>query len=312
MKYVCITEATVGAAATVLHGIEALSSESLTCPAVLLDGDTLYTVDILTLFRDTLKAPEFMELTHSSGGAVLVFDDDRPDDSPYSYVKIDSQHNTIKQIQEKSKAGMSGQACSGCYYFNHTLTLKTQIKSALKLFLQDTGVSALPKELYTSTIIANMLKLGGCFKPIKLQTTEFNVLGTPTQLKSFLTSSKHVHDQSKKRFCFDLDNTLVSSPTVPGDYCTCKPIHQVIVYLRKLHANGHYIIIHTARRMRTHEGNIGRVVADVGAITFQQLRDLAIPYDELIFGKPFADFYIDDKAVLPFVDELHKETGVLP
>ena len=312
VKYICITETTVGAAATVQHGIEALSTERLTCPVVLLDGDTFYNVDILALFRDTLSVPEVMDLTHSSGGAVVVFDDDRPDDSPYSYVKTDPELNTIERIREKNKDGMSGLACSGCYCFNHTLTLKKQIKNSLKVFLQGAGVSALPKELYTSTIIANMLELGGCFKPIKLERTAFNVLGTPSQLKIFLTSLKLSHDRSKKRFCFDLDNTLVTTPTVPGDYCTCKPIYRVIDYLQKLHADGYYIIIHTARRMRTHKGNLGRVVADIGAITIQQMRDFAIPYDELIFGKPFADFYIDDKAVLPFVDDLDKETGVLP
>ena len=42
--------------------------------------------------------------------------------------------------------------------------------------------------------------------------------------------------------------------------------------------------------MRTHDANIGRVVADVAAITIQQLSDFAIPYNELVFGKPFADF----------------------
>ena len=63
--------------------------------------------------------------------------------------------------------------------------------------------------------------------------------------------------------------------------------------------------------MRTHGGNIGRVTADIGRITIDQLSEYGIPHDELIFGKPFADFYIDDKAILPFVDELHKETGFM-
>ena len=102
----------------------------------------------------------------------------------------------------------------------------------------------------------------------------------------------------------------MTCPTVPGDYTTCKPISRVIDYVKRLHADGHYIIIHTARRMRTHGGNIGCVIADVGAVTILQLHDYAVPYDELIFGKPFADFYVDDKAILPFFDELHKETGI--
>lgn len=154
-----------------------------------------------------------------------------------------------------------------------------------------------------------MLKKGGEFQPIKLKAPDFKVLGTPEQLKAFIDLG--AASQPRKRFCFDLDNTLVTSPTVSGDYTTCKPISRVIDHVKRLRADGHYIIIHTARRMRTHGGNIGRVTADIGAITIQQLHDYAVPYDELIFGKPFADFYIDDKAILPFVGELHKETGII-
>ena len=55
---------------------------------------------------------------------------------------------------------------------------------------------------------------------------------------------------------------------------------------------------------------MGGVVADVGEITLQQLRAMGIPFDEMVFGKPYADFYVDDKAVSPFED-LEKETGVL-
>jgi hypothetical protein len=38
--------------------------------------------------------------------------------------------------------------------------------------------------------------------------------------------------QEAKRWCFDLDNTLVTHPTVAGDYSTCEPIpHMVKVRL---------------------------------------------------------------------------------
>jgi len=33
------------------------------------------------------------------------------------------------------------------------------------------------------------------------------------------------------------------------------------------------------------QGNVGRVLADVGAVTLDTLRSFDIPYDELIFGK---------------------------
>ena len=49
--------------------------------------------------------------------------------------------------------------------------------------------------------------------------------------------------------------------------------------------------------MRTHHGNVGAVIADIGATTIESLRRYGIPYHELCFGKPYAQFYIDDLAV---------------
>ena len=50
----------------------------------------------------------------------------------------------------------------------------------------------------------------------------------------------------------------------------------------------------------------GAVVADVGAVTIQSLQDAGIEYDELHFGKPWAQFYIDDCGVNAYAD-LEKE-----
>ncbi|POR38288.1 Phosphatase iiic [Tolypocladium paradoxum] len=59
----------------------------------------------------------------------------------------------------------------------------------------------------------------------------------------------------------------------------------------------HYIIIQTARCMRTHHGNVGAVLAAVGIVTFAQLARYSIPFHDIHFGKPYADVYIDDLAV---------------
>ena len=52
--------------------------------------------------------------------------------------------------------------------------------------------------------------------------------------------------------------------------------------------------------MKTHKGNCGKILADIGKITFDTLEKLNIPFDEIYFGKPYADFYIDDLAVSSF------------
>ena len=48
-----------------------------------------------------------------------------------------------------------------------------------------------------------------------------------------------------------------------------------------------------------HAGNVGVVLKDVAKLTFDQLDHFGIPYDEIYFGKPHADVYIDGKSVNP-------------
>jgi hypothetical protein len=58
--------------------------------------------------------------------------------------------------------------------------------------------------------------------------------------------------------------------------------------------------------MKTHHGNSGRVLADVGLVTFKQLSDYEIPYHEINFGKPYADVYVDDLAVNANLDTMRE------
>lgn len=41
------------------------------------------------------------------------------------------------------------------------------------------------------------------------------------------------------------------------------------------------------------------MLKDVAKVTFDQLDEFGIPYDEIHFGKPHADVYIDGKSVNP-------------
>lgn len=102
-------------------------------------------------------------------------------------------------------------------------------------------------------------------------------------------------------YCFDLDDTICFPNHAFSDserkYTRALPNDNMIEKLRDVHANGHKIIIFTARRMLTHGGDIDAIKRDVGQVTKGWLIRHEVPYDELIFGKPYADFYIDDKAV---------------
>ena len=60
--------------------------------------------------------------------------------------------------------------------------------------------------------------------------------------------------------------------------------------------------------MKTHQENIGTLMKNIGFITFETLDKFDIPYDEIYFGKPEANIYIDDCGYNSFID-LEKELG---
>jgi len=49
--------------------------------------------------------------------------------------------------------------------------------------------------------------------------------------------------------------------------------------------------------MSTCEGDVSKVFEKIGKITEDWLEKWKVPYDELIFGKPHADMYIDDLGI---------------
>lgn len=99
------------------------------------------------------------------------------------------------------------------------------------------------------------------------------------------------------RICIDIDGTIAQLRKSDKDYNNLEPIEGAVESIQKLHREGHYIILYTARNMETHSGNIGKVLAAQGAILFEWLKKYQIPFDEIYFGKPSADVYIDDKAL---------------
>ena len=118
-------------------------------------------------------------------------------------------------------------------------------------------------------------------------------------LKSFFSLNDGSPEHQSAFAATRITNTLVTAPRIPGDYSFCEPVPHMIEYVRNLHKQGHYIIIHTARRMQTHVGNVGAVVSDIGKLTMPQLEVNKVPYDELLFSKPHADFYVDERQSSP-------------
>lgn len=98
------------------------------------------------------------------------------------------------------------------------------------------------------------------------------------------------------RICFDIDGTICELKSYIGSYEAVRPLPGVVDLMRSLKNQGHTIILYTARHMKTCEGNVGLVIARQGKTLFNWLDKYQVPFDEIYFGKPQADIYIDDNC----------------
>jgi capsule biosynthesis phosphatase len=99
------------------------------------------------------------------------------------------------------------------------------------------------------------------------------------------------------RICIDLDGVVCRLREPGQNYADLEPVPGAVEKLRQMRAAGHTIIIATARHMKTCDGNVGQAVARQGAVTLEWLARHGIEYDEIHFGKPHAQVYIDDNAL---------------
>ncbi len=99
------------------------------------------------------------------------------------------------------------------------------------------------------------------------------------------------------RIIIDLDGTICEIKKKNQTYSEVKLKEGAKDFIDNLKKDGHYIIIHTARNMRTCNSNIGKVNKNIGLITLQWLKTNEIQFDEIYFGKPNGDIYIDDRSI---------------
>ena len=109
-----------------------------------------------------------------------------------------------------------------------------------------------------------------------------------------------------KKYFIDLDNTLCF--TKLSDYNNSIPIIERIEYVNKLKSEGNHITIWTARGSRS--GN------DYKDLTILQLSQWNVNYDEILFGKPDYDIYLDDKSfnidtIYPIPSECNNKSKIL-
>ncbi len=99
------------------------------------------------------------------------------------------------------------------------------------------------------------------------------------------------------RICFDIDGVIATLKLPNQDYSQVFPVEGAPEAIRGLRLEGHEVILYTARHMKTTNGNVAKVLAREGKILLDWLEEHGIEYDEILFGKPYADLYVDDNAL---------------
>ena len=95
-----------------------------------------------------------------------------------------------------------------------------------------------------------------------------------------------MQNMSGKKYVIDIDGTIC---TQCQDYAQAEPILENIAKFNKLYNEGNTIVYYPARGTETG--------IDWMQITLDQFKSWGVLCNQLLFGKPSADYYIDDKAV---------------
>ena len=103
-------------------------------------------------------------------------------------------------------------------------------------------------------------------------------------------------------FVFDVDGTICPVKKSDEKYEDLIPYPEIVKKIQDMKKEGARIIICSSRNMRTYDNNIGLINANTAPVMIDWLKKWEIPFDEIIFGKPWAGkkgFYVDDRTVRP-------------
>ena len=104
----------------------------------------------------------------------------------------------------------------------------------------------------------------------------------------------------KKIICFDLDKVICKNFFYKKkkiiNYNKSAPITKSVKLINELFEKGYQIDIFTSRGMTRYNGNINKIIKNLKKKTIRQLKKWKLKYNNLYFGKPYYDFFVDDKA----------------
>jgi len=276
IRCVTLPRITRGALETAYLGVLAAPPIGHDRPVVFYDNDTIFSLEGIRF----PVGSNFLGITRAS---------DAKEIAPFCYVRCENER--VVDVAEKRK--ISADYAVGIYGFS---SLGKFLNVAKSLLTEEGGWGARARsEFYMSEAYTRLLSEEALIVPV--------LLPLPVCLGSLSDIEANAPRVPFKplRFCFDIDNTLVHYKALPdGEYRDCLPVPKMVELVRTLKRAGHVIILATARGMATAKSNLGASLAKNGAQTFESLAKLDIPYDEIYFGKPHADIYVDDKAYNPF------------
>ena len=99
----------------------------------------------------------------------------------------------------------------------------------------------------------------------------------------------------KLTYVVDIDNTICTQTY--GDYSQAKPFFDRIQKINELYDDGNIIIYFTARGMGRGKNSVRIAYDACFNETYEQLVSWGCKFHRLMLGKPYADYYIDDKAI---------------
>ena len=241
-------------------------------PVLFIDNDTINTFALTDFISDQLCIGTYRTQNR---------------EKPYAFLELDASGKKILHIKEKQ--GISNTYATGLYYFPSVTIFKS---------LATTLITTRPscKEFFIGDLYASAIEQGLDVWSVPCESTI--ALGTPADIY------ENIHKVPKypMRICFDIDNTLVSFSNAIGTTEGIVPIPHMVELLRTLHAEGNTIVLHTARGMKSKKSNLGLVGKGSILSVLTMLEEYKIPYDEIYFGKPWADLYVDDKAWNPYTN----------
>jgi dTDP-glucose pyrophosphorylase len=287
-----LNQPTKGPLDTILKLLNNINEEEEDRPIINLDCDNFYKIDIIKKWNGENK--------------IFLFED-HGDDNVFSFVKTKNNNNInnlVENIEERNR--ISNLACTGAYGFKSWKQLKNIGNNLLENQTQKQNKPSNSK-FYISSIIKELIKTENVKCEI-ISNNNYICLGNQFHIRLFCSNYSNINNinkinntnniNNKKTFCFELDNTLFTNPEIEDDYTTVKPIFQNINILKSIKNYGHKIIIHTSRNLNK----------NLGKITFETLEKYEIQFDEIYFGKPNADFYIDYRNINSY-NNLERELG---